>query len=185
MIDKKKLPTDLELALNFAKWEINKDENKDIIVTLPDGGVYVNSNLESIQDHATRNKLRIVSVKEKGKISTEATVKIEEVKEVKDTKIPNGIALGLAKSYIDKGEVTVINDGKESTEKIKDILVTLPDNAVYVNSDKKAIDEHAQKNNLIVIEVMKAGKVLIKTKNEEVEAVVEEEGKDDKKSKKK
>jgi hypothetical protein len=86
MIDKKKLPTDLELALGFAKWEINKEANKDIIVTLPDGGVYVNSDLESIQEHATRNKLKIVTVKEKGKISSETADVVSDEKETKKSK---------------------------------------------------------------------------------------------------
>lgn len=76
MIDKKKLPTDLELAKDRAKWELNKYHNKDIFVTLPDGGVYVNSEIDPIQEHAVRNKLRIVVVKKSGKI-----IEVEENKE--------------------------------------------------------------------------------------------------------
>lgn len=62
----------------------------------------------------------------------------------------------LAAEYLNRK--VIVKGDKE--EKVKDIIVTFPDNAVYVNSDKDRILEHAKAKDLNVLILMKDGEVI-------------------------
>lgn len=61
----------IEFAKERAKGEINKPENKNVFVTVPDGAVYLNSDAKKLAKHCKDNKLDIIHLKIDGVIQTE------------------------------------------------------------------------------------------------------------------
>lgn len=72
--------TDFEFAKERAKLELNKPNNKDVFVTVPDGAVYINSSASAIKKHCEELKLEVVYLKIDGVIQ-------QEIKEVKTKKL--------------------------------------------------------------------------------------------------
>ena len=74
-------------------------------------------------------------------------------------KTPLELAFEVAQKYINRPFIDQKGDGKDVI-KIKDILVTIPDQAVYLNTKAEEIADHAQRKGLQIVSVMENGKVI-------------------------
>lgn len=61
-----KIKTDFEIALQASLGFHNREEYKDVLVTLPDQSIYVDTKPEDIAEYCANKKLRIVVVKQNG-----------------------------------------------------------------------------------------------------------------------
>lgn len=86
MIDQNKKPSALEVAKEIAKQYINRAKEEgytEIYVINKDRSVYLNSNLETIQEMALRTGAQVTVVMENGKLRGEDAS--EETDEAKET----------------------------------------------------------------------------------------------------
>lgn len=61
-----KIKTDFEIALQASLGYHNRHEYKDVLVTLPDQSIYIDTKPEEIAEYCAFKKLRIVVVKQNG-----------------------------------------------------------------------------------------------------------------------
>lgn len=86
----KKKETPLEIGKRLAAWVINKDENKTILFTYPEHGVYIvntKESRESVEAHALRINNKCIVLKDEGVSESEP---LEESFEPKEEKAKRG-----------------------------------------------------------------------------------------------
>lgn len=88
-----KIKTDFEIALQASLGYHNRPEYKDVLVTLPDQSIYIDTKPEDIAEYCAFKKLRIVVVKQNGVVvgsETETAEVTEQPEASEETEKPKG-----------------------------------------------------------------------------------------------